>query len=328
MIPVVSSEKPQLPTLWIDTFVGLELAKDKPNPRLQHLKDIAGKLARDGKLLCPLADQEEEYQGSRLYEAATNEFEALSLGIRFRHRQGILDHQVALAMKAFVAKVETFCIPLNTYFHKDPVKQLAATKGKRFFISMRRGAYDEIQQRRESAKIEVGKQLEALRKQLVVEKQPYDQQFAIEQKGYADAMVETAAKWEAYLNSESTDVWKFFEVLSYLLYLHLWKDLGATPAGVRGLCEFFRSSYFGNLPLSRISSQLSADILTDKKRVVKPSDSMDIQFLSAAIPVCHYALTDKDMETRLRRRHIDKEWGTRVFSSRTINELVAELEGL
>lgn len=328
MVPVVSSKKPQLPTLWVDTFVGLGLAKDKSDPRLQHLKDIAWKLVRDGKLLCPQADQEEEYHGTRMYEAATREFESLSLGIRFRHRQGILDHQVALAMRAFLGNASTFTIPLDTYFHEDPVKKLTATRGERFFISVRMPVLDELQPRRESAKAEGREQLEALRKHLVAEGQTYDQQFAVEQKGYVDVMVEMAAKLETWFNSDSTDAWKFLGFQSYLLYRHLWKDLGGKPTGLPGLCEFFRSSYFGNLPLSRISSQLYADILTDKEREVQPSDSMDIQFLSAAIPACHYVLTDKNMENRIRRRNIAQEWGTQVFSLRTSDGLLAELERL
>jgi len=38
------------------------------------------------------------------------------------------------------------------------------------------------------------------------------------------------------------------------------------------------------------SPQLYADILMDKEREVQPSDSMDIQLLSAAIPACHYVM--------------------------------------
>jgi hypothetical protein len=326
MVPVISSEKPQLPTLWVDTFVGLDLAKGKPDPRLQHLKDIVWKLVRDGKLLCPQADQEEEYQGTRLYEAATREFESLSLSIRFHHRQGILDHQVALAMKAFAAKAEAFTIPLNTYFHEAPVKKLAALRGERIFISVPMPALDELQQRRESAKTEGQEQLEALRKQLVAEGQAYDKQFAVEQKGHVDVMIEMAAKWQTWFKSDSTDAWKFLGFQSYLLYRHLWNELRAKPTGLRGLREFFRSPYFGNLPLSRISSQLYADILTDKEREVQPSDSMDIQLLSAVIPACHYALTDKNMEDRIKRRNIAQEWATQVFSLRTIDGLFAELE--
>jgi hypothetical protein len=102
-VPNVRSEKPQVPTLWIDTFVGLGLAQKNPDSRLQRLKDIAWQLVRQGKLLCPQADQEEEYQGTQLYERTVSEFKSLSLGIRFQHRVGIAAQHIALAMKAFVA---------------------------------------------------------------------------------------------------------------------------------------------------------------------------------------------------------------------------------
>jgi hypothetical protein len=61
---------------------------------------------------------------------------------------------------------------------------------------------------------------------------------------------------------------------------------------------------------------------------VKPSDSMDIRLLSVAIPVAHYVFTDKNMESRIKDRKIDQEWGTRVFSVRTVKDLLTQLENL
>jgi hypothetical protein len=142
----VRPERPQVPTLWIDTFVGLGLAQKNPASRLQRLKDIAWQLVRHGKLLCPQADQEEEYQGTQLYERTFSEFEPLSLGIWFRHRAGIADQHIALAMGAFVAKAQDFTLPLQTFFHDDPVKQLANAQGKPFFVTVRMAALEEIQE--------------------------------------------------------------------------------------------------------------------------------------------------------------------------------------
>jgi hypothetical protein len=81
-------------------------------------------------------------------------------------------------------------------------------------------------------------------------------------------------------------------------------------------------------PLTYISSQLYADILTDKQRTVRKSDSMDIQLLAVAIPVCHYMLTDRSMEVRIQRRNVGQKWETQVFSLSTIEELIGQLEKL
>jgi hypothetical protein len=117
-------------------------------------------------------------------------------------------------------------------------------------------------------------QLEELRKQVVTEGLTYQEQFAIERKGNVEVMVELARRWEEWAESDWTDVWKFFECQGYLLYRQLWKELDAEPKGLRGLFEFFGSPYFGYLPLTYISSQLYADILTDQQRAVRRSDSM------------------------------------------------------
>lgn len=108
----------------------------------------------------------------------------------------------------------------------------------------------------------------------------------------------------------------------------MWETTGGEPSGLEGLYNFFRSTYYRNLPTAKIASQLSADILTEKQRTVSPTDAMDIQLLSVAIPVAHYVFTDKNMENRVKRRKIDQEWGTQVFSVRTVKDLLMQLENL
>jgi hypothetical protein len=139
---------------------------------------------------------------------------------------------------------------LKTFFHDDPVEKLADAQGKPFFVTVRMAAPEEIQERRKSGKIKGQEQLEELRKQVVNEGLTYQEQFEIERKSNVEVMVELARRWEELAESDLTDVEKFFECQGYLLYRHLWKDLDADPKGLRGLCEFFGSPYFGNLPLT------------------------------------------------------------------------------
>ena len=63
----VVSEKPKLPTLWLDTSVGIKVAKvhrgeklqDIETDRVKRLFEIVTRLVGEGKLLCPEADQDE-----------------------------------------------------------------------------------------------------------------------------------------------------------------------------------------------------------------------------------------------------------------------------
>ena len=54
---------------------------------------------------------------------------------------------------------------------------------------------------------------------------------------------------------------------------------------------------------------------------------MDTELLSVAIPIIHFVLADRTMEVRIKRRKIDEEWNTRVFSMKTVDDLFHCLSG-
>lgn len=322
--PTVCIEKPSLPTLWLDTSVGINLAKDQLAPPYGQLRDTVVKLVQEGKLLCPEADQREEYEGRRLDKAATQIFDGLSEGIRLRHRQEVIFTHTRLAMKAFVEQAATFTLPVDTYFGQDPVREQVRLKKEAFRVDVRLQPSNELLQREKITKTEGQDELEKLRLRLVARGQTYKQQLAIEQDGQAEAMLEMVRRFNARVQQGSLGFWDE----NYLIYQRVWETTGGKPSGLEGLCNFFRSSYYRNLPDAKIASQLYADILTAKQREVRPSDSMDIRLLSVAIPVAHYVFTDKDMENRIKNRKIDQEWGTQVFSVRTVKDLLTQLENL
>jgi hypothetical protein len=77
-LPKVTSEKPAIPTLWLDTAVIIKFTKlargEALQPievdRLTPLKTLVKELIGSGKLLCPEADQEEEYSIVAVVQAA------------------------------------------------------------------------------------------------------------------------------------------------------------------------------------------------------------------------------------------------------------------
>jgi hypothetical protein len=62
--------------------------------------------------------------------------------------------------------------------------------------------------------------------------------------------------------------------------------------------------------------------------VIQSGDVMDVGLLSIAIPACHFVVTDKRQCDRIKRRGIDKEWGTEVYSMSDIEGLFERLEKL
>lgn len=333
--PKIAFEKPSVPTLWIDTSVIIKLTKIARGEALQaieverltRLKKLIDELVSAGKLLCPQADQEEEYVAQRLDKEVHGDFLALSVGIRMRHRQGIFDYQVQLGMKAFVEQSQEIKIPVDMSFHGDPVDELQRSRELPFVIGTNPFRDDDLIARQALAKLEVQKLWEELRNQFRAEKRSYEQQLQEEEHGYADALIQKVQSFQQNLGDGTVDFWEFMGAQGFLFYKTYWKEIGGQPPGIDGLYKFFCSSYFNNLPMPRITSQLGADLLTGNQPIL-PGDMMDGELMSAAIPVAHWVLTDKKLAERIKRRRIDKDWGTEVFSMSDVEELFKHLEAL
>lgn len=91
--------------------------------------------------------------------------------------------------------------------------------------------------------------------------------------------------------------------------------------------RFLRSSYFNNLPIPQIRNQLGAELLTGNQPIA-PSNPMDLELLSVAVPVAHYVLADRKMSERIKRLAIDKAWHAEIYSMSDIDGLFERLERL
>lgn len=150
--PKVSCQKPALPTLWLDTSVVIKLTKISRGEalekieveRLSQLQALIRDLTSQRKLLCPQADQEEEYVAQRLDREVHGDFLTLSVGIRMRHRQGIFDHQVQLGMQAYVAAADELTVPIEIFFRGNPVEELGRALDRPFLIGLNPFRNDEL----------------------------------------------------------------------------------------------------------------------------------------------------------------------------------------
>ena len=55
---------------------------------------------------------------------------------------------------------------------------------------------------------------------------------------------------------------------------------------------------------------------------------MDIQHMATVIPAAQYVLVDRAMADRCERLKLPEKYQTKVYSSRTLDDLIAELEAL
>jgi hypothetical protein len=333
--PKVVCEKPNLPTVWLDTSVIIKLTKVERGEKLQQievdrltrLRTLAQELVPSGKLIFPQSDQEEEYVAKRLDPEIHRDFLGLSLGINMKHRQGIFDWQAQLGMEAYVEGIDAITVGVDAFFHSDPVEQLEQARQRNIVIGGHPIRLPEILARRDAANVKVLEVWEQLRQEFVAKKVTYEQQLELEKCGYADALAYKVEEWEKKLAAGVSDFWAFMDVQGLLMFRAVWKDLGGKPEGIEGLHKYFCSNYHNNLPTPKIGNQLGADLLTGNA-VIQSGDVMDVGLLSIAIPACHYVVTDKRQCDRIKRRGIDKEWGTEVYSMSEIDGLFERLEKL
>lgn len=334
-VPKVTTEKPAIPTLWLDTSVIIKLTKVAKGEALQQveidrltrLRDLVRELVPAGKLICPQADQDEEYVAKRLDKEIHRDFLGLSLGINMRHRQGIFDWQAQLGMEAYVKNADTVNISLYAYFHSDPAEELEKARQRNIIIGAHPIRDPEILARREAGYAQVFEAWERLRQEFVAAHRTYEEQLQEEKCGYADAMAYKVEEWEKQIAAGIGNFWAFMGVQGFLMFRVRWKEMGGKPDGLEGLHKYFCSDYFNNLPTPRIGNQLGADLLTGNQ-IILSGDVMDVGLLSVAVPACHFVLTDRKMCDRIKRLGIDKEWGTEVYSMSDIDGLFERLERL
>ena len=333
--PKVTCEKPALPTLWIDTSVIINIAKVQHGlvhdqitiDRTNQLRALVEELTQKNRLLCPQADQEEEYTAYSLDREIHGEFLSLSVGVRMRHRQGVSDYHAMMGMRAYIEGAPEIVIPASSFFYGNPVEEQTAALGRPFLIGTHPIMVPDEIQRRATGKEQVQQAWEQLRQEFVANRVSYDAQLIAEESGYADTIGDRLVRFHASIAAGKSDMWDFLGVEDILMFNVYWKDIGGKPDGLAGLEQFFRTRYFNNLPLTRVKAQLGADLLTGDQKIV-PSDVMDVELMGAAIPISHFVLTDRRVALRVKRRGIDQEWNTEVFSLQTIDDLFIGLREL
>jgi hypothetical protein len=332
-MPKITCEKPGLPTLWLDTAVGIKLAKlqnsepqqEIETSRMVRLKELVVDRARSCRLLCPEGEQEYEFRGERLDNKISEEFATFSRGIRMMPHQAIYDSQAFIAMAVYVKGEAEFRIPSEIYFHSDPVAELRKIGQQRFFVSTS-GLPPTLLEMNNESRVDQCKYFEDLRRENVIKNRTYLEQFALERKAFVTAMGRFFRLFRQSFLIGKVDPMDLFGWERVYRYICQWHRITGKRDDWNGLGDFLISDHFCELPAVKIASQLYAKLVTDKNRSIEPGDPMDVTHLASAVPVAHFVLTDRKMTNRIKELGIDKEWSCGVFSESTIDGLFAELE--
>jgi len=326
-------EKPPIPTLWLDTSIGVKLAKagrsELPEAEaapLLALKALVTRLTLARRLLCVEGEQDEEYGSARLDEETAAEFSRMTLGIQLDHSLAIRDKQIFLGMDALTEDLEQIVIPWRVFFSRDPLKELAEIGRRGWFIRVGPPGAP------------FGKAPREMRHQdaVVFEQwrirnresgKSFEEQFKAELASEADLIPHQWAESERKTLQGQLTLVDSLAMEGPRMYVDHWKRLGGRPEGIEGLRHYLRSEHHRAIPANRIPATLWADILTGDEQV-RPGDPGDVHLLSPAISIAHFVLTDIRARRRILRRGLDAAWGATVYSVRELTDLMETLRRL
>ena len=211
--------------------------------------------------------------------------------VRLRRPDEIENIQVDATLCRYRGRESKDILDPKTAFLDDPDQRV-----KQFGISV--DAHWETYNFRQGRHA-TAKELESLRQRCLKSKTSYDQQVKVERE------------------TQKREVIGFYERHSRQLSEEKRKELTA----------FTASAEFADIPLLRIEAHLYATILTRMAtREIKPSDTTDIEVLSAYLPYMDVVCTDAFMAEQL--RGFAKEYGVTLFHGKTtsLREMKAFLD--
>lgn len=323
-------EKPPIPTLWLDSWVGIKLARaaesklpEAEAAPLRALKELVVRLTLNRRLLCVEGEQDEEYGQERRDEEVAAEFARMTLGIQLDHSLSIRDKQIFLGMDALVANLSEIVVPWRTFFLRDPLMELAGIAERGWFARVGQPGVPFGKELRKSRhqKAEV---FEEWRVKFQKNGKTFEEQFRAELTSEANAFVRQAKEWQSRAIESRLTGEDMFLMRVPQMYANHWTRVSGEPEGVAGYLSYLLSAHHAAIPANRIPAILWADILTGNERV-RSSDPGDVQLLPPALSLAHYVLTDIPARRRILRRGLDTEWGAKVFSIRELHELMEAL---
>jgi len=335
----VTIEKSKTPMVWLDTSVLIDFAKieksEKVEPiraeRLTRLRTLVRKAVREENVVCPAWDQENEFEAKRLEAEIRTVVSDLSCGAHCIPFAGVKDQQIAIGIKAYIASADTMHIPANIHFYDDPLKTVREAKLSRFIVESEMSKPKEWIDKAERDKFETLEAVEDLRQGYNAIDQTFEKQLELERIGESDAMMKMMGEYMRLTSLKQVGFWDHMNVDGFLTHLSMWTKFGGPggdlPSDLAALYSFMRSPYYWELPIQDVACRLSADLVV-KHFPVKSGDHPDIQHLAATIPVAQYVVADKAMVDRCERLGIGKKWKTKLYSTRTLDNLSDEIAKL
>ena len=314
----INITKCRIPIIWIDTSIINIMTQWKhklgPLDRLQ--KERASKLynliqqnVTKGRLICPLAEQEEEVWIER--DKWFHTIQSLSLGMETDTLFDIQNKQRYQFMKAFINNDTTITLSYADAFSTDPITELTDTISRPIFITVNRPLLfgNEYHKR---IKTTIYQQMEEQRKKNVEAPITFEQQREREYAGELQALL---IQQQQFFQNNFVDEHDQLNATCGTLHLNYqlkqWEILTKDRLDYMGLVNFYKSDYYKLMPYTSISCNLMAKLMTDAQPI-RRGDEKDIKHASTLLPFSNIYITDKAMARFLKQQGYDKLYNTTV----------------
>ncbi|MFO7595659.1 MAG: hypothetical protein R6W92_04845 [Desulfocurvibacter africanus] len=313
----IKIEKSDVPVLWLDTsvlntIVMLKTGKPIEASRKVIASDLYQKIyaaIRNCKLICPLAEQDDEVWVERKdWLRVVNK---LTLGINTRPELGIKESQLFASMKCYLEISKEMVYYTKDIFYEDPVRELRYNLSSPFFVTVdtplirgagyQRKLKSNIVNGWNSLRLENNKEGVKFKTQLDRE---YGGELLAYQQFVQDYFRQDYVDEEHEMNTA-------FGFLNFGSVLRLWRLASKQGDDFQGLIQFFSSPFYKEMPYTKLRCNLMAHLVTDKQEI-KSGDYKDLQHIYTVMPYVNLFITDKKWSNFLNRRGLGEIYNTVV----------------
>ena len=311
--------------IWLDTNIIINIRdsiKNKTDNKFVLLFELLKEKVRDGKIICPFSGQRSEYSQGNSLEESDDVLLTLSKGFQVSMWQ-IRQEQVKTMIQCFLNKEHKFIFKNTDLLFEMQKKEKSRTNL----------GFEVVVLREQTKKPQREFLLEDLiRRKKEVENLnlPYEELLKSEQDGGKYALkisIDKNIAQYGYLNLDFDINDSWYHHLYTIIELKNISGINDQKKLIELTKDFLSSDYFYALPIDKISSTIISSILMDKKNMTT-NDIGDTENLSIILPYASFLITDNAMAHIIKSRKLDTEFNTKIYSSKTIDKFIEDIEDI
>lgn len=313
-----------MPVLWLDTFAITQIATAifqkkqgrNYNKRLfeQYIQLVRLRVAN--KIIIFESDQLLEIAvRQELLRLSGRVLSQLSGGLIVRPWEA-KEKQLMQALNAFVKKSTKSTIRWDDIYSDDPLKDRSVLG---ILVRCDVGVNARLNQKKQADEVVHNNWLK-IREQYVgnATKINFQKQRELEKCGSAKLAQDIIFKLK---NGDLTEghplYYELIKKPGLYLQSHMPNIVNFEPAVV----DFYKSSYFTDLPINDISSTLFAEKLCGNESL-KQSDQADIDNIAAFLPYVNYMVIDSSMADKVNKHKLDKKYSTNLIRLKELDKFI------